>query len=89
MKINNIIKKLNENPVILKFGQKQHLESLLKGNLYMKEVGYFRELELIQRKKGMGDKYDGFAIAHNQVVTYNGIKLPNNNFVTYGFIGDE
>lgn len=39
----------------LKFGKKEHLESLQKGNLFMKNFDYFIKLEKENRKKGRGD----------------------------------
>ncbi|HBU81753.1 MAG TPA: hypothetical protein DEF35_08950 [Paenibacillus sp.] len=50
---------------LLKFGNKQNLESLQKGNLYMKNLKFFIELEEKKQKKGMGDASEGSLIMND------------------------
>ncbi|GEM_PF-222880 len=44
---------------LIKFGTKERLESLQKGNLYMNNLKYFNDLEKTSGISGMGDINDG------------------------------
>ncbi|MDN4074320.1 hypothetical protein [Fictibacillus terranigra] len=49
-------------PLLLKFGEKQHVEALLnKGNIFMQRLGHYKDLEKdeLQKKIKRADKYDG------------------------------
>lgn len=48
--------------LLLKFGEKQHIENLLnEGQIYMQRIGHYRDLEKdeIQKSIKRADKYDG------------------------------
>lgn len=68
------MEKLDEqikNTIILfiKFGQKEHLEDLQKGNLYMNNYKYFIDLEKQSNNKGRGDEYESFFVLNDVNVT--------------------
>ncbi|MBV1816874.1 hypothetical protein ACIR03_02635 [Clostridium cochlearium] len=66
----------------LKFGKKEHIEALQKGNIYMKNVKYFKELEKVSGKRGMGDKNEGSNIMNDVSVKL--VSNDNRNQVIYG-----
>lgn len=56
---NNVIEKFT---ILIKFGEKENLLKLQEGNLYMKNLKYYNDLEEKQALIGMGDKDDGKAV---------------------------
>ncbi|MGN9169482.1 hypothetical protein ACTNAS_15820 [Paenibacillus polymyxa] len=54
--------KNNKAMFLIKFGQKEHLESLQKGNLYLNNLDYFIQMEKRNNKKGRGDKSEASLI---------------------------
>jgi hypothetical protein len=59
---------LTENDKIiglLKFGKREHIESLQRGNLYLNNYDFFRKLEKESGKKGQGDAHDVSLIINN------------------------
>ncbi|PRA04838.1 MULTISPECIES: hypothetical protein [unclassified Paenibacillus] len=67
---------------LLKFGSKQNLESLQKGNLYMKNLKFFIELEGEKQKKGMGDASEGSLVMNDVKLT---LKDPQSDEVILEF----
>ena len=61
---------------VIKFGKLEHLQSLQKGTVYLKNCSYYRSLE----QKGQGDKLDGKYFYNTDIViepnSDNPIKLP-------------
>ena len=52
-------RELDKFLILIKFGKMENLRKLQDGNLYMKNLKYYNELEEHQNLVGMGDKYDG------------------------------
>ncbi|URJ65679.3 hypothetical protein [Paenibacillus polymyxa] len=61
----------NRKPMLfIKFGQKEHLESLQKGNLYLNNLDYFIQMEKKNNKKGMGDKSEASLMLTNVSIKF-------------------
>ncbi|WP_213423089.1 hypothetical protein [Bhargavaea massiliensis] len=52
------IDELKDFELFVKFTQEKHVDSLLNGNFYMKNINYFIELENKNKIKGVGDKWE-------------------------------
>lgn len=52
--------------LLMKFGKKEHLEQIVKGNLRFTRLGYYREQENINGK-GLGDAKEGYLTDHIDV----------------------
>ena len=63
--------------VFLKFGEKENLEKLQAGEVYMKEIKYYRNLEASSGKAGRGDRLDSCMVQRDVPIWINGIKMPN------------
>lgn len=57
-KLNEIIKEDNKIIAGLKFSSKKNLESLQSGTLYLNNFQYYRDLEVLEKRKGQGDAFD-------------------------------
>ena len=75
--------------VFLKFGNKENLEKLQSGNIYMKNAKYFRELETSGGIVGMGDRYDSCIVQRDAPIWINGVKLPNADWLVETNTRDE
>lgn len=65
---------------LLKFGEKQHLDSFANGNLYFSNAETFQNIENKQQNKGQGDILEaGSRIFARNVV----IESPNSNIALY------
>lgn len=58
MFLNELVDDSNVLVALLKFSEKEHLESLKNGNLYLNNFKYYKELESEEGKKGQGDSKD-------------------------------
>jgi hypothetical protein len=45
--------------LIIKFGEEEWINKLKDGEIFMRPISDYRKLEIEQKKKGQGDKYDG------------------------------
>lgn len=75
--------------VFLKFGKKENLEKLQAGNIYMKEIKYYRDLEAISGNIGMGDRLDSCIVQRDVPIWINGIKMPNADWLVETNTMDE
>ena len=50
---------LDEIKLLIKFGEKRHLESLASGSMYFSHAQRFREFEEKLKIRGQGDRYEG------------------------------
>lgn len=55
--------------LFVKFGAKEHLVLLQKGNIYMNNLKYFVDLERNKQKKGQGDSYEAGHVTTNVHIT--------------------
>lgn len=76
-------------PVFLKFGRKDHLESLQRGKLYFKEVKYYIDLENKTGNVGVGDKYDSTMLQRDTPIWINGVRVTNVDKITGRYDKDE
>lgn len=66
--------------MLIKFGLKENLEKLIMGQLYMKNLKYYNELENISSNEYVGDKYDGHIVIQNSEISL--YKIDSNELIT-------
>ncbi len=65
MKFKNYEETINKFNIFIKFGEKEHLEDLQNGKLYMRNLKYYNDLEKDTGVSGIGDENDGKFILNN------------------------
>ncbi|ANT39934.1 hypothetical protein [Bacillus thuringiensis] len=60
------IKKYKDSYFLIKFLEEKYLKDLLEGKFYMKNLGFFIDLEKKKKNKGQGDKYEGALVRKQQ-----------------------
>jgi len=70
----------NDFSMLLKFGSRCNLEKLQKGNIYMKNLQYYIDLENSSDDEDVGDKFDG--LARLQDVKISMFTVDSDEFVT-------
>jgi hypothetical protein len=58
--------------ILIKFGKKEHLEGIAKGELWFSHLSKFREIEEEQSKKGQGDIREGVIAIENIRLKFDG-----------------
>ena len=55
--------------MLMKFGSEENLNKLRKGQLYMKNLQYYVDLEKTTDDEDVGDKYDGQMVLQDVKIT--------------------
>ena len=55
--------------MLMKFGSEENLKKLQKGQLYMKNLQYYVDLEKTTDDEDVGDKYDGQMVLQDVKIT--------------------
>ncbi|WP_294777202.1 hypothetical protein [uncultured Eubacterium sp.] len=76
---------MNKIICLLKFGEKEHMEGLTRGEMYFSNALNFRQIEEKELIKGQGDKLEGGSLIQAQDVTM--IDNESNDIVFSGFRG--